>query len=256
MEKIFETHAHYDNEAFEKDQEEMIQALPEQGIAYVVNVGASVSSSKRTLELVRRYPFFYGAVGVHPTKVAKLTEEGIAFLKEAAKQERIVAIGEIGLDYYWKDTEPEIQKNWFIRQLELAREVGLPVIIHSRDAARDTLEILKAQKAEEIGGVIHCFSYSAEVAKEYLQMGFYIGVGGVITFPNVKKLREVVEKVPLERIVLETDSPYLAPVPNRGKRNTSLNLPFVASEIARVKGVSYQEVVEVTFENAKRLYRI
>ena len=174
----------------------------------------------------------------------------------AALQERIVAVGEIGLDYYWDTPEREIQKYWFVRQLELAREVELPVIIHSREAAKDTLEILKAQKAGEIGGVIHCFSYSAEIARECLNLGFYLGIGGVITFPNARKLREVVQEAPLERIVLETDCPYLAPVPNRGKRNSSVNLIYIAEEIARMKSISYEEVVAATFENGKKLYKI
>lgn len=178
------------------------------------------------------------------------------FLREAALQERVVAIGEIGLDYYWDSPKREMQKQWFIRQLELARELALPVIIHSRDAAKDTMEILKEQKAEEIGGVIHCFSYSVEIAREYLNMGFYLGIGGVLTFSNAKKLKEVVEMAPLERLVLETDCPYLAPVPNRGKRNDSLNLSYVAEEIARIKQVAYQEVADITFDNAERLYRL
>lgn len=256
MGNIFDTHAHYDDERFEEDREELLSRLEEQGITHVVNVGASISSSKKTLELIKQYPFIYGSVGVHPNETGELTEEDIDFLKRAALEEKIVAIGEIGLDYYWNEPEREIQKKWFIRQLALAREVRLPVIIHSRDAAQDTLEILKAQKGEEIGGVIHCFSYSAEMAREYLNMGFYLGIGGVITFPNAKKLKEVVEMAPLERIVLETDCPYLAPIPNRGKRNSSFNLPFIAEEIAKMKQIAYDKVIDVTYENAKRLYRI
>ena len=256
MGTIFDTHAHYDDERFEKDREELLLGLEEQGISHVVNVSASIFSSKKTLELIKQYPFFYGSVGVHPNETGELTEEDIHFLKHAALQKRIVAIGEIGLDYYWDKPEREIQKNWFIRQLALAREVNLPVIIHSRDAAQDTLEILKAQKGEEIGGVIHCFSYSTEIAREYLNMGFYLGIGGVITFPNAKKLKEVVEMAPLERLVLETDCPYLAPVPNRGKRNSSLNLPFIAEEISKIKQIEYEKVIDVTYENAKKLYKI
>ncbi len=256
MKKIFDTHAHYDDSAFEDDRKELIAELLEHGIGYVVNVGASIFSSKQTLELVKEYPFFYGAVGVHPSEVGELTEEGIAFLRKAALKERVVAIGEIGLDYYWDKSEREVQKKWFVRQLELAREVELPVIIHSRDAAQDTMDILKEQKAEEIGGVIHCFSYSVEVAKECLNMGFYLGIGGVVTFPNAKKLQEVVEMAPLERIVLETDCPYLAPVPNRGKRNNSIYLSYVAEAIAQIKQVTYEDVVDITFCNAKKLYRL
>lgn len=256
MEKIFDTHAHYDDKAFEEDRKEFISSLPNYGIEYVVNVGASIFSSKQTLKLVEEYPFFYGAVGVHPSETAELTEEGMTFLHAAALKERIVAIGEIGLDYYWDKSEREVQKQWFIRQLDLARELKLPVIIHSRDAAQDTLEILKDQRAEEIGGVIHCFSYSAEIARECLAMGFYLGIGGVVTFPNAKKLKEVVEMMPLERIVVETDCPYLAPVPNRGKRNNSSYLSYVIEEIARIKQISYQDVADSTFHNAKKLYKL
>jgi len=256
MESIFDTHTHYDDEKFEEDRDVLLMELEKQGIAHVVNVGASISSSKKTLELVKQYPFFYGAVGVHPSETAQLTEADIDFLRSAALQERIVAIGEIGLDYYWDKPEREIQKRWFIRQLALAREEKLPVIIHSRDAALDTLEIMKTEKVEEIGGVIHCFSYSVEMAKLYLNMGFYLGIGGVITFQNSRKLREVVEMAPIEKLVLETDCPYLAPVPNRGKRNSSLNLPFVIEEIAKIKKMEYDEVIHITYKNARQLYRI
>ena len=176
--------------------------------------------------------------------------------KELCKEPKVVAIGEIGLDYYWNEPEPEIQKKWFIRQLELAKEVNLPVIIHSRDAAKDTMDIMKQCHAEEMGGVVHCFSYSAEMAKEFIKMGFYIGVGGVVTFKNGKKLKEVVEQIPLESILLETDCPYMSPVPHRGERNSSLNIKYIAEEIARIKNVSYETVVSVTEENAKRMYQI
>ena len=256
MKKIFDTHAHYDDSAFEDDRKELIAGLLEHGIGYVVNVGASIFSSKQTLELVKEYPFFYGAVGVHPSEVGELTEEGIAFLRKAALKERVVAIGEIGLDYYWDKSEREVQKKWFVRQLELAREVELPVIIHSRDAAQDTMDILKEQKAEEIGGVIHCFSYSVEVAKECLNMGFYLGIGGVVTFPNAKKLQEVVEMAPLERIVLETDCPYLAPVPYRGNRNESSYVLEVAKQIATLRGMSVQQIEEITEQNAIKLFSL
>lgn len=166
-----------------------------------------------------------------------------------------MAVGEIGLDYYWDNEAHEIQKKWFQRQLELARELDLPVIIHSRDAAADTLEMMQ-QYAKGLRGVIHCFSYSKEMAKEYVKMGFYIGVGGVVTFKNSKKLKEIVTELPLEKILLETDSPYLAPVPNRGKRNSSLNIPYIAQEIADLKGISYEEVVACTEKNGRDLFRI
>ena len=168
----------------------------------------------------------------------------------------MVAVGEIGLDYYWDEPERDIQKVWFERQIALAREVALPMIVHSRDAAKDTLDIIKSCKGDEIGGVIHCFSYSKEMAEEYVKLGFYIGVGGVVTFKNGKKLKEVVEAIPIERILLETDCPYLAPEPHRGKRNSSLYIPHIAQEIADLRGITYEEVVAQTEVNARKLFRI
>ena len=205
---------------------------------------------------MKKYPFVYGAVGVHPSETEELNDNLMDWLKHVSGEKKVVAIGEIGLDYYWKEPDLEIQKHWFVRQLQLAREVKLPVIIHSRDAAQDTLDIMKAEKAEEIGGVIHCFSYGTEMAREYLNMGFYLGIGGVVTFNNGRKLKEVVEYMPLDRIVLETDCPYLSPVPNRGKRNSSLNLPYVAEAISQIKGISPEEVIKITNQNARNLYRL
>lgn len=253
---IFESHAHYDDEAFDEDREELLISLREHGIDKVINVGASLESCRITLDLMQKYSFIYGAMGVHPSETAELNEENFAWLREQCAADKVVAVGEIGLDYHWKEPEPQVQKVWFERQLMLARETGLPVIIHSRDAARDTLDMIQALHAGETGGVIHCYSYTKEMAREYLQMGYYFGIGGVITFQNSKKLKEAVEYIPLDRILLETDSPYLAPEPYRGKRNSSLNLPYVAQAIADLKGVSYEEVVEVTEENAKRLFRM
>ena len=252
---IFETHAHYDDEAFDEDRDSLLAQLPTAGIERVVNIGASISSCKTTLELMEKYPFVYGAIGVHPSETAELTEESFAWLTEQCKHEKCVAVGEIGLDYYWPEPDRETQKKWFVRQLQLAKELGLPVVIHSRDAAQDTIEIMKEQRAEEIGGVVHCFSYTKETAELFLKMGFYIGIGGVVTFKNAKKLKEAVEHIPLERIVIETDCPYLAPEPNRGKRNSSLNLPYVIDEIARIKQVDRETVESVTWENGERLYR-
>ena len=171
-------------------------------------------------------------------------------------QPRVVAVGEIGLDYYWDEPDRKIQKKWFSRQLDLAAEMKLPVIIHSRDAAQDTLDMMKAQHAGDIGGVIHCFSYGKEMAREYLNMGFFLGIGGVVTFQNGKKLKEVVEYAPLSSIVLETDCPYLSPVPLRGKRNSSRNLPYVVEMISQIKGVDRETVERETWENALRLYRL
>lgn len=253
---IFDTHAHYDDEAFDEDREDLLDSLTKNGIEAVVNIAADIASTKTTLELTVKYPFIYGTAGVHPSSTAELDEEKFAWLKEAVKEPKIVAVGEIGLDYYWPEPDREIQKQWFGRQLSLAREAGLPVSIHSRDAAKDTLDIMKAQNARDIGGVIHCFSYGIDMAREYLDMGFFIGVGGVLTFKNAKKLKEVVAYAPVEQLVLETDCPYMSPEPCRGRRNSSLNLPYVAKAMAGIKGLDPEEIIEITNRNARRLYRL
>lgn len=253
---IFDTHAHYDDEAFNEDREELLGNLQSQGIGAVVNIGASIATSRNTIALTETYPFIYGAIGVHPNETAELDEAKLAWIKEQAAREKIVAIGEIGLDYYWDEPDHETQKHWFVRQLDLAREVHLPIVVHSRDAAKDTLDIIKASGVRDMGGVIHCFSYGVEMAREYLNMGFFIGIGGVLTFSNGKKLKEVAAYAPLDRIVLETDCPYLAPVPNRGKRNSSLNLSYVADALAQIKGVTREEIEIQTCRNARRLYRL
>ena len=252
---IFDTHAHYDDEAFDEDREQLLADLPRQGIGRVVNIGASIASCKRTLELMDKYDYIYGALGVHPCDTENLTEADMDWLKEKCSHEKCLAVGEIGLDYYWDEPDREIQKKWFVRQLQLAREVQLPVIIHSRDAAKETIDIMTAERAGEIGGVVHCYSYTKESARTFLDMGFYFGIGGVITFKNAKKLKEAVEYIPMDRIVLETDCPYLSPEPNRGKRNSSLNLSYVAAAIAQLKGISEEEVRRITWENGCRMYR-
>lgn len=252
---IFETHAHYDDEQFNEDRDELLRSMADNGIGTIVNVGASLRGCRDSIVLAKRYPFVYAAVGVHPDEVGDLNEETFAWLKDQFAYDKVVAVGEIGLDYYWDNESHDVQKKWFIEQLNLARELELPVIIHSREAAADTLEIMK-EHAKGLRGVIHCFSYSAELAREYVKMGFYIGIGGVVTFKNARKLKETAAEVPLEQIVLETDCPYLAPVPNRGKRNSSLNLKYVAEEIARIRGLAAEEVIEQTAINAKQLYNI
>lgn len=253
---IFDTHAHYDDDAFDEDREELLGSMQANGVGKIVNIGASLNSCKQTIELMQKYDFVYGAIGVHPNEVEELSEESFAQLKEWCKSEKCVAVGEIGLDYYYDEPTPEIQKKWFIRQLNLAREISKPVVIHSRDAAKDTIDIMKEQHAEEIGGVVHCFSYTKETAKIMLDMGFYIGIGGVLTFKNGVKLKEAADFIPMDRIVLETDCPYLAPVPFRGKRNSSLYLPYVVSVLAEIKSISEEEVRRITWENAHRMYRM
>lgn len=253
---IFETHAHYDDTAFDEDREELLSRLNGCGIGRVVNISSSLQSCTRTMELMERYSFIYGAIGIHPSDSGELKEEDIIRLKELCAHEKCVAVGEIGLDYYWKEPDPQVQKKWFVRQLGLAREMKLPVVIHSRDAAKDTVDIMKAEQAQELGGVVHCYSYSRETAKSFLDMGFFFGIGGVLTFKNGRKLKEAVEYLPMDRIVLETDSPYLSPEPNRGKRNSSLNLPYVVKALAAIKGISEEETERITWENACRLYRM
>ena len=253
---IFESHAHYDDEEFDEDRDSLLASMPENGIEYIINVGASLATTKNTIELTKKYPFIYGAAGVHPSDTAELNEENFAWLKEQCSKPKIVAVGEIGLDYYWDEPDREIQKKWFQRQLALAAEKKLPVIIHSRDAAKDTLDIMKKMECQKMSGVVHCFSYPKEIAREVLNMGFYLGIGGVVTFQNAKAVKEVVKYAPLDRILLETDSPYLAPVPHRGERNSSLYIPLIAEEIAKIKGIEYDKVVRITNENAKKLFHI
>ena len=253
---IFETHAHYDDERFSGDCEEVLTDLPDKGISPVINVGASIETTKKTLALAQAYDFIYAAVGVHPSDIGDLNEDTFAWLKEQTKQAKTVAVGEIGLDYYW-DKEPEIQERqryWFARQMELAKESGLPVIIHSRDAAEDTMRVMNQVHAEEVPGVVHCYSYSPEMAKEFIRMGYYIGVGGVVTFKNAKKLVHTVEEIPLERILLETDCPYMAPEPRRGTRNDSRNIPYIIDKIAEIKGITPELVESTTRKNAFTLF--
>ncbi len=256
---IFDTHTHYDDEQFEEDRDVLLNSLAENGVGAIANMGASMRGAKDSVALAKKYPFAYAAVGIHPDHAKDLNEEEFAVLKALAAEEKVVAIGEIGLDYYWDSTEREDQKYWFKRQLALAEERNLPVVIHSRDAAADTLDIMKeayTQSGQTLTGVIHCFSYGVEMAQEYLKMDFYLGVGGVATFKNGRKLKEVIELAPLDKIVLETDCPYLAPVPFRGKRNSSEKLHYVVSAIAEIKGISEEEVERITWENACRLYRL
>lgn len=252
---IFDTHAHYDDEAFDEDREALLNRMKEGGVGRIVNIGANMETSQRTVELTGQYDFIYGAVGVHPSDTGDMTQDDIETLREWSREPKILAIGEIGLDYHYPEPAREIQKNWFIRQLMLAQEENLPVVIHSRDAAADTLEILK-EYGRGLGGVIHCFSYTKEMAAEYVKLGYYIGIGGVVTFKNARKLAEAVEVIPLERLVLETDCPYLSPEPHRGTRNSSLNLTYVAQTLAQLKGVSYDEIIRQTEQNAQAMYRI
>ncbi len=252
---IFDTHAHYDDEQFDTDREALLDSMAAGGVGTIVNASASVESWDKVLGLTEKYPFIYGMIGVHPDEAGSLDEEKFRRMEELLGREKIVAVGEIGLDYYWDKEEHDTQKYWFIRQLELAAKKHMPVSVHSREAASDTMEIMKKYGAG-MQAVIHCYSYSPEMAREYVKMGYYIGVGGVVTFKNARKLKEVVQEIPLERIVLETDCPYLAPEPFRGKRNSSLNLTYVAQAVAALKGTTPEEVICRTEENARKLYNL
>ena len=253
---IFDTHAHYDDDAFDEDRDELLSGMAAKNVEYIVNVGASMASSERSLGLAEKYPFIYAAVGVHPDEVGELDEEKFAKLREWTKHEKVKAVGEIGLDYYWDKEGHDLQKQWFMRQMELSHEANLPMIVHSREAAKDTLDMVIAAKPLDLSGIIHCYSYSVEQAREYLNMGYYIGIGGVLTFKNAKKLKEVAEYAPLSQIVLETDCPYLAPTPFRGKRNDSSMIAYVAEELAAIKNMPVEEVLRITNENGKKLYHI
>lgn len=252
---IIDTHAHYDDKQFDTDRDELLKQMESSGIGLIVNAGSTLESWEKIRKLTEEYPFMYGAVGIHPDDAGTLTEEHMDRMEQLLELEKIVAVGEIGLDYYWDKESHDVQKKWFIRQLETARGKDMPVIIHSREAAADTMEIMR-KYAEGMRAVIHCYSYSAEMAREYVEMGYYIGIGGVVTFKNAKKLKSVVETIPLTSVVLETDCPYLAPEPFRGKRNSSLYLPYVVRKVAELKGVSEEEVIRQTEENSRILYNL
>ena len=295
--EIIDTHAHYDDKAFDADRDRLLRVLgrcnpepqedpaasPEASladnpaadltdgpaeesgdygfrkdirIAAIINVGASMRGAEESIALARKWPFIYAAVGIHPDDTGCLDEEALAHIKELAAEPKCVAIGEIGLDYHWMVEPKETQQSWFVRQMHLAKELGLPINVHSRDAAQDTFDLIKKEHAGSTGGIIHCYSGSAELAREYIKMGYYLGIGGVVTFKNGKVLKRVVEETPLERLVTETDCPYLAPVPHRGERNCSGYIPYVVEEIARLKGLETEETARILCENARKIYRL
>ncbi|MCD7833368.1 MAG: TatD family hydrolase [Lachnospiraceae bacterium] len=307
---IFDTHAHYNEEAFDEDREALLAGMEAAGVTGIVNMGASWRDVEESQLLAARYPYIYAAAGIHPDHAGELmketpayqepasAEDGVSALNSApcsadaaedkfarlyefCRRPKTVAVGEIGLDYHWNreshESRPaqsalewagrsaaecsegalrDLQKACFVRQLQMAKEVDLPVNIHSRDAAQDTFDIMKAEHAGTTGGIIHCFSSSAQMALEYVKLGYYIGIGGVVTFKNARVMKEVASAVPLDHIVVETDCPYLAPAPHRGKRNSSLYLPLVIEAIAGIKGIDPQEVEEATYANARRVYRL
>ena len=250
---LFDTHAHYDSGGFNADRHDVLAALPDGNVALVVNPGCDIPSSRTAVELAERYPYVYAAVGIHPSDCAGTGEAEYEALRQLAQREKVVAIGEIGLDYYWEDNPPkEFQQQVLRRQIELALELDLPDIIHDREAHGDSLAIVLEYPA--LRGVFHCFSGSPEMAEELLKRGWYLGFDGPITYKNARRAPEVVAVTPLDRIVIETDAPYLTPVPFRGKRNDSRYLSYVVEKLAEWKGVTPEEMERITFENGKRLY--
>ncbi len=273
---IFDSHAHYEDKRFDADRIELLSMMRDNNIGRIVNVGSTLDTSKECIDLSKRYDDIYAAVGIHPSEVAfpvdgddnnalspkeslKLMPEVLDSLEELSSHGKCVSIGEIGLDYYWDKEEEnhKLQREWFLAQLELANKVDKPVIVHSREANQETYDILTdAKKRLNTRAVVHCYSGSAEMAAEYVKHGFYIGVGGVVTFKNGRKLRETVERIPLESILLETDCPYMAPEPYRGKRNDSTKLSYVVQKVAKIKGIATEEVESVTWDNTCSFYRL
>lgn len=253
---IIDTHAHYDDHAFDEDREELIASLFDSGVEYVVNAGCSIASSKRAIEFTKKYDQFYAWCGIHPSDCGDIRnrERTLFELETLIRQPKVVGIGEIGLDYHYPTPEKEVQQRWFEWQMQIAARTGRPVAIHDRDAHGDTVTMIK--KYPDVKGVLHSFSGSAETAMELVRLGWYISFSGVVTFKNAQKTRLVAEAVPLDRMLIETDCPYLTPEPNRGKRNDSRNLVYTATCLAEIKGISPQEMCDVTAENAKRFLGI
>lgn len=250
---IFDTHSHYDDEAFDPDREELVSSLKSKGVVGVVSCGCDIPSTKANRDLAHKFDDFYFAAGFHPENLEEYTLDDLLLLDEYLSDQKCVAVGEIGLDYHWMESTKEKQKDFFVGQIEIAKRFDLPVIVHDREAHGDTLDILKAMQPK---GVVHCFSGSKEMASEVVKIGMFIGLNGVATFKNARKSLEVVKEIPLDRLVLETDCPYLAPEPHRGKRNDSSLIPFVAERIGEVIGISAQEVLDKTCQNAKKLYNL
>ncbi len=253
---LIDTHAHLDGSKFKNDQEEVIRRAKEAGIDYIFNIGAGESSSKASVALAKKYPQIYAAVGVHPHDAQEVTGDTLRLLRELAKEEKVRAIGEIGLDYHYDFSPRDVQQRVFRAQLRLAHELNLPVVIHSREADEDTMRILKEEEVDKLGGIMHCFAGDLAMAKECIDLNLKLAFGGVITFKNSETAREVVKVIPLEELLIETDAPYLTPVPHRGKRNEPAYVLQVAKKIAKIKGIELEEVARVTTRTAKELFKI
>lgn len=252
---LFDSHAHYNDERFNEDRDTLLLTMRENNVGLILNSCSNTEEIPDIISLCEKYDFIYGSVGVHPHDAENMTNRDIDILKKYSAHPKINAIGEIGLDYYYDNSPRDKQREWFSRQLDLAVELDMPIVIHDRDAHGDCMDILRGYKGK-IKGEFHCYAGSREMAKEILDWGMYIAFGGALTFKNAVKPKEVAEYVPLDRILIETDCPYLTPVPHRGKRNSSLYIHYVAEEIARIKGIDKTAVEDVTFENAKSLFNI
>jgi len=253
---LFDTHTHLNAEQYNEDMEAVIERAQKEGVSYMAVVGFDRPTIKKAMEIAEKYPFIYAIVGWHPVDAIDMTEEDLKWIEQLASHPKVVALGEMGLDYYWDKSPKEIQKEVFRKQIRLAKKVKLPIVIHNREATEDIIEILKEEQASEVGGIMHCFSGSLEIAKECLKMNFYISLGGPVTFKNAKKPKEVAKEVPLDKILIETDCPYLTPHPYRGKRNEPAYVKLVAEEIASIKGVSVKELASLTTANAKKIFGI
>ena len=253
---LIDSHAHLDDNRFDADRDRLIKSLKEFGIDLIINPGSDLQTSIKAVSLAEQYENIYAAVGVHPHSAKEMDDSTVEILKSFTGRDKVVAIGEIGLDYHYDNSPRDVQRKRFIEQLHLAKEVNLPVIIHSRDAAGDTFDILKDAQDGSLEGVLHCYSGSVEMAREYIKLGFYISLAGPVTFKNSRVLKEVAKDVPLDKLLIETDSPYLTPEPYRGKRNEPIYVRYVAGTIAEVRGLAFEEVAKATSENAKRLFRI
>ncbi|MCR2044232.1 TatD family hydrolase [Anaerosalibacter massiliensis] len=254
---LIDSHAHLDDKRFNKDRDRLIKSLEENDISLVINIGADISTSIKSVKLAEEYENIYAAVGVHPHSAKEMDDSTIEVLRAFANRDKVVAIGEIGLDFHYDNSPRDIQRKRFIEQIKLAKELDMPIVVHSRDADQETFDIIKEEAADgKLRGVLHCYSGSAEMAKDYVDLGFYISLAGPVTFKNARKPREVAKTVPIDRLLVETDSPYLTPEPHRGKRNEPLYVRHVASMIAEIRGMSFEDVGRITSENTKKLFNI